>query len=289
MEPLNFSDELARTVLNSLSAHIAILDEKGVILETNTAWQAFALNNGMPDTYHHRGINYLEICDTTTGNETEDAKTVARGIRSVIRGETDLFLHDYPCHSENERYWYYIRVIPIFGPGPMRVVVSHEDITELKLTEEALKKSQEEIFEQKQNLEETNIALKVLLKQREADKLALEEKVLANIKDLVLPYVERLKKSRLKAKDKTLVDIIEAHLNDIISPLLQHFTNVKILLTPQEIQVASLIKDGRTSKEIAEILNVTEATIHFHRKNLRTKLGLTHQRSNLRSYLLSIS
>jgi len=168
-------------------------------------------------------------------------------------------------------------------------VVSHEDITELKLTEEALKKSQEEIFEQKQSLEETNIALKVLLKQREGDKSALEEKVLANIKDLVLPYVDRLKKSHLKAKDKTLVDIIEAHLNDIISPLLQQFTNAKILLTPQEIHVVGLIKDGRTSKEIAEILNVTEATIHFHRKNLRAKLGLTHQRSNLRSYLLSIS
>jgi DNA-binding CsgD family transcriptional regulator len=169
------------------------------------------------------------------------------------------------------------------------VVVSHEEITALKLTEEALKKSQDELFEQKQSLEESNIALKVLIKQREEDKLELEKKVLNNIKDLVMPYVEKLKNSRLKAKDKTLVEIVETHLNDVISPLLQSFTHAKILLTPQEMQVASLVKDGKSSKEIADILNVSETTVSFHRKNLRVKFGLTNQRTNLRSYLLSIS
>jgi SAM-dependent methyltransferase len=79
----------------------------------------------------------------------------------------------------------------------VRVVASHEEITALKLTEEALKKSQEELIEQKQSLEETNIAMKVLLKQREEDKLDLEKKVLSNVKDLVLPYVEKLKNPRL--------------------------------------------------------------------------------------------
>jgi DNA-binding CsgD family transcriptional regulator len=152
-----------------------------------------------------------------------------------------------------------------------------------------LKKSQEELLDQKQSLEEANIALKVLLKQREEDKLELEKKVLTNVKDLVLPYVAKLKNSRLKPKDKTLVEIIESHLNDVISPLLQRFANARILLTPQEMQVAGLVKDGKTSKEIADILNVAETTVNFHRKNLRGKFGLTNQRTNLRSYLLSIS
>ena len=96
----------------------------------------------------------------------------------------------------------------VSGPGPIRVVASHEEITALKLTEEALRKSQEELIEQKQSLEETNIAMKVLLKQREEDKLDLEKKVLNNVKDLVLPYVEKLKNPRLKPRDRTLVDII---------------------------------------------------------------------------------
>ena len=289
VEPLSFSDELARTVLNSLSAHIAILDEKGVILETNEAWQTYASKGDMPESYDHIGVNYLEICDATIGSDAADAGKVAEGIRAVIRGDLEEFLYDYPCHAADGPHWYYLRTIRMAGPDPIRVVVSHAEITALKLTEEALKNSQEELFEQKQSLEEANIALKVLLKQREEDKLELEKKVLTNIKDLVLPYVEKLKNSRLKPKDKTLVEIVETHLNDVISPLLQRFANAKILLTPQEMQVASLVKDGKTSKEIADILNVSETTVNFHRKNLRVKFGLTNQRTNLRSYLLSIS
>jgi DNA-binding CsgD family transcriptional regulator len=284
-----FADELATTVLNSLSAHIAILDENGVILETNRAWQDFSVKNGMPQDHDDRGSNYLEICEATTGSDADVAHKVAEGIRAVIGGDLEEFLHDYPCHSEEGPHWYYMRAIRMSGDGPIRVVASHEEITALKLTEEALRKSQEELIEQKQSLEETNIAMKVLLKQREEDKLELEKKVLNNVKDLVLPYVDKLKNARLKAKDRTLVEIIDAHLQDIISPLLQRFSNAKILLTPQEMQVASLVKDGKTSKEIADVLNVSETTINFHRKNLRVKFGLRNKRTNLRSYLMSIS
>ena len=284
-----FTDELARTVLNSLSAHIAILDENGVILETNEAWRNYAVRNGMPQDYDDRGTNYIAICDATKGEESEDACKVAEGIRAVIRGELEEFLYDYPCHSEDGPHWYYMRVIRMTESGPTRVVASHEEITALKLTEDALRKSQEELIDQKQSLEETNIAMKVLLKQREEDKLELEKKVLNNVKDLVLPYVDKLKNSRLKAKDRTLVEIIDTHLQDIISPLLQRFVNARILLTPQEMQVASLVKDGKTSKEIADVLNISETTVNFHRKNLRVKFGLRNKRTNLRSYLLSIS
>ena len=289
VEPLSFSDQLARTVLNSLSAHIAILDEDGVIRETNTAWRNYAVKGGMPEGHDDRGTNYLAVCDATQGTDSDDARKVAEGIRAVIRGELEEFLYDYPCHSEDGPHWYYVRVIRISGAGPIRVVTSHEEITDLKLTEAALRKSQAELIEQKQSLEEANIAMKVLLKQRQEDKLELEKKVLNNVKDLVLPYVEKLKKSRLKAKDRTLVDIIDTHLQDIISPLLQRFANAKIMLTPQEMQVASLVKDGKTSKEIADVLNVSETTINFHRKNLRVKFGLRNKRTNLRSYLLTIS
>ena len=180
----------------------------------------------------------MPCCDATKGGDSEDAGKVAEGIRAVVRGELEEFLYDYPCHSEDGPHWYYMRAIRMSGSGPIRVVASHEEITALKLTEEALRKSQEALIEQKQSLEETNIAMKVLLKQREEDKLELEKKVLSNVKDLVLPYVEKLKNSRLRTKDKTLVEIIDTRLQDIISPLLQRFANASILLTPQEMQVA---------------------------------------------------
>ena len=286
---LSFSDELARAVLNSLSAHIAILDRSGFILETNNAWQSYSARSGMPEDYDYRKINYLEVCDATRDGDAEDARKVAKGIRGVINGDIAEFLYDYPCHSETSRHWYYMRAIRMSDNDPVRVVVSHEDITALKLTEEALNQSRESLTEQKQSLEEANIALKVLLKQREEDRLDLEKKVLNNVKDLVLPYVEKLKNAPLKSKEKTLVEIVETHLNDIISPLLQRFSNAKILLTPQEMQVAALVKDGKTSKEIADVLNVSETTINFHRKNLRIKFGLRNKQTNLRSYLLSIT
>ena len=287
--PLCYSSEEARTVLDSLSAHIAIVDEQGVILDTNRAWRVFAIKSGMPEGYNSIGDNYLEICEATTGEEGANARVVAGGIRRVIEGQVDEFLYDYPCHGPQGPHWYYLRAIKMSGDGPLRVVISHEEITAIKLTEEALRKSESQLTQQKIDLEEANIALKVLLKQRENDKSDLEQKVIANVKEMVLPYVEKLKRVNLKPKDKTIVDIIESHLQSIISPMIQNLTNARLILTPQEMQVASLVKDGKASKEIAAILNVAETTIHFHRKNLRKKFGLSNSQTNLRSYLLSIS
>jgi len=287
--PLCYSSEEARTVLDSLSAHIAIIDENGVILDTNLTWRDFAVKGGMPKGYDSIGDNYLAICDSAKGEDGAGARTVAAGIRDVIDGGVDEFLFDYPCHSADGPHWYYMRAIRMSGNGPIRVVVSHEDITALKLSEEALRNSEAQLTQQKIELEESNIALKVLLKQREGDKSELEQKVITNVKQMVLPYLEKLKRVNLKPKDKTVVEIIDSHLNDIISPMMQKLANASIILTPQEIQVASLVKDGKASKEIAVILNVSETTVHFHRKNLRKKFGLSNSQTNLRSYLISIS
>jgi len=288
-EPMTFSDVFAQTVLNSLSAHIAIIDQKGVILETNQAWHDFARKNGLEGDVDAIGTNYLDVCEKASGDDAEDAQKVAEGIRLVISGNAREFLYDYPCHSPNGKHWYYMRAIRMFYDGPVRVVISHEDITDLKLAEEALKESEATLNEQKQSLEEANIALKVLLKQREADKVELEQKILGNMKKLVFPYVEKLKKAGLKARERTFVEIVDTHLKDIISPFLQRMSAADIFLTPQEIQVASLVKDGKSSKEIAEILSIAETTVHFHRRNLRIKFGIENRKTNLRTYLLSLS
>jgi len=281
---------LSTTVLNSLSAHIAILDADGVILETNKAWQRFASENSDEAAEDQSvGMNYLAICDASDGPGGRDARQVAKGIRQVINGEVEEFLYDYPCHSPSGKHWYYMRAIRTADDDPLRVVVSHEDITALKLTEEALRNSRKTLRDQARSLEESNIALKVLLEHRDRDRQDMERKVLANVKGLVLPYLEKLKGARLKPRERTLVDIVDAHLQDIISPFLQNAANADILLTPQEMQVAALIKDGQSSKEIAEVLNIAEATVNFHRKNLRIKFGLQNRRVNLRSYLLSMS
>jgi DNA-binding CsgD family transcriptional regulator len=286
---MEINESLANIILDALSAHIAILDENGVILKTNRAWQVFAGGNQTPGPADASPLNYLSVCDLAKGDDAEEAKTVAEGIRSVIKGEMNEFLLDYPCHSPTEKRWFYMRVTRIPGNGPMRAVVSHENITALKLAEEALKEHEQELEQKTRHLEEVNTALKVLLQQREKDKSELESKMLNNINILVSPYVAKLKGKSLKSGEKALVDIIDTNLQDIVSPLLQRLANAQIILTPQEIQVATLVKEGKSTKEIADILTVSETTVSFHRKNLRKKLGLNNTRKNLRAHLLSLS
>lgn len=286
---MEIKDSLANIILDALSAHIAILDKDGVILKTNRAWQKFADANRMQRPVDAGPINYLSVCDLARGESSEEAKIVAQGIRSVMDGEINEFLLDYPCHSPSEKRWFYMRVTRIPGEGPMRAVVSHENITALKLAEEALKVQEHDLEVQRKNLEEANTALKVLLKQREEDRVEMENRILRNIKDLISPHVAKLKDKNLKSGERTLIDIIDSNLKDITSPLLQRLTTAKIILTPQEIQVAALVKEGKSSKEIADVLNVSTTTISFHRKNLRKKFGLDNSRKNLRAYLLSMA
>lgn len=160
-----------------------------------------------------------------------------------------------------------------------------EDITKRKRAEEALRKREAELEAQSHHLEEVNAALRVLLKQREEDKKDLEENLLCNVKKLIMPYLEKLKKSRLDADQVSCVNLLESLIDDIISPYIRKLSSKFLNLTPTEIQVAGLIKEGKTTKEIAELLHLSENTIVFHRYNLRTKLGLKNKKINLRSYL----
>jgi DNA-binding NarL/FixJ family response regulator len=133
-----------------------------------------------------------------------------------------------------------------------------------------------------------NSALRVLLKRREDDKSDLEEKVLSNVKELVVPYVERLKKSGLDAKQGTYVNILESNLEEIVSPFVRKLSSTYLGLTPTEINVANLVKEAWDTKTIAESLNMSPRTVESHRQNIRKKLGLKNKKVNLRTHLLFI-
>lgn len=163
------------------------------------------------------------------------------------------------------------------------------EIEERKQAEQSLLQKEEELRMNSLHLEEANTALKVLLKRREQDKNELEEKVLSNIKDLALPYLEKLKSCTLDDRQSTYLEILESNLNDIISPFLKKLSSQYLNLTPTEIQVANLIREGKSTKEMADILNISERAIEFHRNNIRDKLGLKKSKTNLRSYLLTLS
>ncbi|MGD8435950.1 MAG: PAS domain S-box protein, partial [Syntrophobacterales bacterium] len=172
--------------------------------------------------------------------------------------------------------------------NPAGNIVILRDVSKRKKAEDAVRKSEAELAAQSRHLEEVNAALRVLLKQRENDKADLEERLLGNVKELVLPYVEKLKNSRLHADQMTLVGILESNMKEIVSPFVTKLSSRFLNLTPTEIQVASLIKDGKTSKEIAALLNASENTVRTHRFHIRSKLGIKNKKVNFRSYLQSL-
>ena len=147
----------------------------------------------------------------------------------------------------------------------------------------------ERINEQRKYLEETNSSFKILLDQRERDKLDLEENILSNIKNIVDPFLDKLKESNVSDKQKIYINVIELHLKEIISPFTRRLASKYVNLTPAEIQIATLIKQGKTTKDIADLLNLSLRTINFHRDNIRDKLGLKNEKVNLRSHLMTLT
>ena len=160
------------------------------------------------------------------------------------------------------------------------------EVDERRAGEEALRRREADLEAQSNHLAEVNTALKVLLKQRESDQTELQENVLTNLKELVAPYLERLKKSRLNTDQLTLARIVETNLNNIVSPFIGRLGSKTYGLTPMEIRVANLVRAGKTNQEMAGLLCVSKNTVMFHRFNIRRKLGLRNRKINLAACLL---
>jgi PAS domain S-box-containing protein len=138
-------------------------------------------------------------------------------------------------------------------------------------------------------LKEANAALKVLLQQRDLDRVELEEKVLLNVNQLIMPYLDKLKRRKLDARQRAYAEILEANLNEIVSPLARRLSSKMLRLSPTELEVAHLVHQGKTTKQIAETMNVAESTVDFHRNNIRAKLGIKKKRIGLFTYLSSLA
>ncbi|MCD6582089.1 MAG: PAS domain S-box protein, partial [Desulfuromusa sp.] len=163
------------------------------------------------------------------------------------------------------------------------------DITARKHSQDTLLKSQRDLEMKKLQLEETNTALKVLIKNAEQEKLELEEAIAANILTLVEPHLDKLKRSGVDNRQASSIKIIESTLNNLVSPFVRTSIAMNLKLSPAEIQVANLIKQGKTSKQIAELLGLSSQTIDKHRSHIRKKIGVTNKDISLRELLTSKS
>jgi PAS domain S-box-containing protein len=215
-------------------------------------------------------------------------KKIERSYYSVFKKEEDhLIVETWVPALKDKRAFLWAKASPLYDSKGRIVgaIESIRDITERKQAEEMLEKREVELEAKTSELEDLNAALRVLLKQREEDRNELEQKVLSNVKLLILPYIDKLK-SRVDLKGSSYVNVLESNLREIVSPFAQKLSVKYLNLTNREVQIANLIKEEKTTKEIAALLNVSESSVNVYRYHIRRKLSLT-KKHNLRSYLSS--
>jgi PAS domain S-box-containing protein len=282
-EKLRESQRLLQRTLNSLLDAVLIIDAETVkIMDCNPAASAmfgYSREEMLGETTHFLHVN-------------EAALHQFRGhLYAALQEKGFLFLSDFVMkRKDGTTFPTEHSVMPIENEEGKRVawVSVVRDVSERKQAEEELHKKTEDLQAQARILEESNTALRVLVKQREQDRGQLEQRVQSNLKQLVLPHVETLMNTRLDTNQKAYLNIIRSNLHNIVSPFLGKLSPRYKGLTAREIQVADFVKHGLTTKEIAGLLNISPGAVEYHRMNLRQKLGLKKKSVNLRSHLLSL-
>ncbi len=279
-EALRQSEQKYRELFENANDIIFILDLDGKILSCNTA---------ATRTYGYTPGEMLGLSlETLLDGQYHP---IVRELFGRKGGELDLSnpLEFLTYTRYGEAVWVEVNIRSIREDGkPVAIHGIARNITERKRMEEALKKREQELEEKSRNLEDANTALKVLLKRREDDKAELEEKVICNVRELILPYIENLKITPVDSHQLNQLNILERNVNEIISPFLRTLSSRYPNLTPTEIKVINFIREGRTTKEMAELLNASTRTVEVHRDNIRKKLGLRNKKANLKSYLMAL-
>jgi PAS domain S-box-containing protein len=289
-EAIRESESKLNAMLASIGDHISMLDKDLTILWANEIAEKIFGNDIIGkkcyEVYHKR----TEPCEPypcITLRAFQDGKIHKHDTQVIDKDGEKIFFHCTANVALEDK-----------GGKPTSVIEISRDITEKILVENALQKAKDglerqvkertrELNVQKSNIEEANIALQVLLEKRQEDKKDLEDNVLTNVKELIVLYIEKIKKTKLDDQQKAILSIVESNLNEIISPFTRKVSLKYLNLTPTEIQVANLIRHGSNSKEIAEFMGLSPRTIYNHRKNIRKKFGLENKKTNLRSHLLS--
>lgn len=283
------SDERYRALFEQTMVNIVLMGEDGEHIYNKNAFEVLG--------YTREEFEALTLDRTETIKNSKQVNEQHRRIRE--QGTVEVF-ETKLRHKNGDLIDMLIHSSPILIGGKNYVQNISIDISGRKKAESLLKKAHdeleirvaertEELKAQSDSLAETNTALKVLLKNRVEDKQEQENKILTNIQTLVTPSVEKLKNTTLTTAQQSYLNVLESSLQDVISPLFQKLPMINLSFTPSEIQIVNLIKQGRTTKEIAGYLGLSSKTIEFHRNSIRKKLGLSNVKANLRTYLQSIN
>jgi PAS domain S-box-containing protein len=173
--------------------------------------------------------------------------------------------------------------------GVRHVLGIMHDVTGKRRDDEKIRQTLALLEAKHRELEQSNMALKVLLKKRDEDREELRQSILTNLRHMVLPHIQKLRQGQASREiNQHYCDMIERNLNDMASSFIWELSNRYLNLTPAEIRAAELLKKGLSTKEIAQELGVAPSTINTHRESLRRKLGITGVKTNLTTFLRTL-
>jgi len=169
-----------------------------------------------------------------------------------------------------------------------QLAIYGKDITKRVKAYRELEEKEKDLEEKTSLLYDANTALKIMLQKSSENRKEVEEEILTVLKKRIAPYISKLKQCNLDMEMRDCVSMLESNLRDIVSPFYRELSFEYINLTPKEIEIANLIRENKTTKQISSLLKVSKGTINHHRNNIRNKLEIKNKKTTLKSYLRSI-
>lgn len=271
---LRVSENLFRTLVENLPVGIMLVDPDGDISY---------LNPRFIDLFGYTGKDLPgldEWWEKACPSRTERKRLLAQ----IIGAEGKVVQTRLRCKSGEYKYVETQKVDLVSGEG----ILACMDVSEQVARQEELRERKQELLVQSKDLEEMNTALRVLLNKANYDREEMESKVYNNIRDLVNPYLEKLEQVCRNDLQRSYLDMVRKNLDEVVSGFTTNLIRKYASLTPREVQIANMIQQDMTIKEMAEALHISESSVAFHRLNIRKKMGLANKKLNLKTYLRSL-
>ncbi len=218
----------------------------------------------------------------------DDLEKDVQYARDLEKGLIDHYQMDKRYIRKNgEPIWIKLslRLIRDTSGAPLFYLPMMEDIDDRKKQEEEIQKKQSELQAHAAKLEEMNSALNVLIEHRYHEKQKREDEIIAGFKKLIFPYFDVSIKNKSREEISLVFDILNRNIKEVLFKGNESTVLMFKTFTPQEVQVADLIKQNKSTKEIANTLQTSVRAIYFHRENIRKKLSLTKDKTNLKTFL----
>ena len=273
-ESLRQSETLFRSLVESAPIAIMLVESSDELIYANPRFlDLFG--------YTHAEVGSLESWWETSSPDPNARKKYRAALQD---SPTNSIMVDVVCKDSSVKH----ALLQLVEMPDGRKLIAYEDMTAQIIYERALQKREKELQEKSEKLEEMNAALRVLLSRMNTDREELEHKMFVNIRDMIIPYVDKLEMISHGEAQQSYLNIIKTNLQNVVSSFNLQLAKQSVNLTPREMQVANMINEGMTNKDISAILYISNSAVEFHRHNIRKKLNIVDKKVNLKTHLRSI-